>query len=66
MLKFQDGIKDGIKCNSTFSELLKDESIHFNHITMPFQETFVTDEQFEHNDSSTRTLEFSVNLNLRK
>ena len=48
------------------SELFLDESIHFNHRTMPFEETLITDEQLEHNDSSTRTLESSVNLNFRK
>ena len=43
--KYDD--QDGIECNSTISELLKDESIHFNRRTMPFEENFVTDEQFE-------------------
>ena len=55
-----------ITCNLTISELSKDESIHYNHRTLLFEEKFGTDEQLEHNENSTRTLESSVNLNLRK
>ena len=58
--------QDSITCNSTIAGLSKNESIHYNHRTLLSEEKFGKDEQFEHNDNSTRTLESSINPNHKK